>query len=350
MTIQYEINKVTNAFVDSNATYLNKFTVFKPGKVQLNYFSLVFPFEAQEHGGLKEYLFCKCPKTDPGKNSLFPLSEADSRLGKNEYESLTFLNDNWPQDFNVSYVKVHDFLPEVNALILDYFQGDELYKRLRKEDLMSRLFLRGKKIGGNILFRIGQSHALFHKNSQQKPYSTANSLLTKVRHYRGILSKNGVSDCNLFDEIESQLASEFPSSGFVQGLKGIDIRNMLISTSNGAVRIIDPGALKTEEAESDMARFITTLKILYWGSPLLFLKLLPHPYFTTAYLSGYTSIRDFSKARLHQYMLKEILKHWCMGYVALSLKPYVKFTRSLLRRTYLDRFYISLLDQEMRLK
>lgn len=52
-------------------------------------------------------------------------------------------------------------------------------------------------------------------------------------------------------------------------LKGLDIRNILID-KGGLLRILDPGKMKRDCIEADLARFLVTCRILYWGSMLFF--------------------------------------------------------------------------------
>ena len=75
--------------------------------------------------------------------------------------------------------------------------------------------------------------------------------------------------------------------------------------------LLDPGRLKSACHEADLARFIITYRILYWGSKLFFLRLVPSLEAEKAFYDAYYQSTNQSSSVLQNYFLmKEQIKHW----------------------------------------
>ena len=122
-------------------------------------------------------------------------------------------------------------------------------------------------------------------------------------------------------------------------LKGLDVRNILI-TDDDQLYLLDPGLIRREAYHADLARYIVTHEILFWGSPLFAIGVRPSPHTTESFLTGYSAEEDVLSSKTFKILkLKELLKHWSMAYTALRLKQYPLIIDSLLRKGYINRFY-----------
>jgi hypothetical protein len=129
-------------------------------------------------------------------------------------------------------------------------------------------------------------------------------------------------------------------------LKGFDVRQVFIE-SGGAVYLLDPGKMKTDYVEMDLARFIVTCRILYWGSILFFLRMRPDASYEASLLKGYYGNNMRFGKVLCLLTIKELLKHWRMAYTVLSFKRWPLVMQRFLKRTYIDPFYKWQINNEL---
>ena len=125
----------------------------------------------------------------------------------------------------------------------------------------------------------------------------------------------------------------------VPTLKGIDIRNVLIDRQD-RLYLLDPGRLKITYREADLARFIMTYRILYWGSKLLLLVREPDPKSEAAFLGSYYSHSQPSCPQLIDFfLLKEQLKHWYTALDSLQRRPWPSPLKRIVAMVYVNPFY-----------
>ena len=131
-----------------------------------------------------------------------------------------------------------------------------------------------------------------------------------------------------------------PVAGYeASTLKGIDLRNLLIDGSDG-VFLLDPGRMKRTFREADLARFLLTYRILYWGHWLFALGCEPDPAAEGEFLESYYASSEPASGRLLEfYLVKEALKHWHTAHASLRLKTWPAPVKRLVAAAYIDRFY-----------
>jgi hypothetical protein len=125
----------------------------------------------------------------------------------------------------------------------------------------------------------------------------------------------------------------------------LDIRNIL-EGENGGLFILDPGKIKLDYQEADLARFLVTCKILYWGSLGLLWPMVPDISYEESFIRGYYGKRPMKTKLLSLLTTKELFKHWYMAYVVLRLKPWPQGLKRIIKKVYIDRFYKNQLSIE----
>ena len=134
----------------------------------------------------------------------------------------------------------------------------------------------------------------------------------------------------------------------VPTLKGIDIRNVLMDEQD-KLFLLDPGRMKRTCREADLARFLMTYRILYWGSWLFLLGLRPDIQAEEAFLDAYYSkTAPRSQKLLSYFLIKEQLKHWHTAIDSLRLLAWAMPIKRLIEATYINPYYTRQLAQELK--
>ena len=129
-------------------------------------------------------------------------------------------------------------------------------------------------------------------------------------------------------------------------LKGLDVRQVFISGKRD-IFVLDPGKMKKDYIEADLARFITTCKILYWGTLLIFLRLSPSHFFTESFIKGYSANNKLSDRLLNILIIKELLKFWRMAHLITGVRSWPLPIKIILRKIYIDPFYKGQINTEL---
>jgi hypothetical protein len=319
--------------------------VKESGPLEINCFSICFWIDF-----LEDYdsngVYVKIPKIilyDSQKQNILPLSSGDKALAKNEYDSLVYLSKHWQNDdLAVWFVKPLGFIEAFNAIITKRFYAGHFFKLYRKQDT-NRKFSIFKKTDAvsEAMCRLGKALARFHSQTQSGTFEfQADGVLNKIRGYASELQTYGVK-ARYFDKAIRRLEK---FTGFSEttpaaiNLKGFDIRQVFIDEADG-LHLLDPGKMKIGFREVDLARFIVTCRILYWGSPLIFLHLTPSSVYEEQFLFGYLGEKPKVGKILRLLIIKELFKHWRMASFILDKRQWSDKKKRFLAKTYMDPFY-----------
>lgn len=321
------------------------------GELRANYFSFGMPIEAS-HQGRSRRVFVKVPKDDLRRRGpdVLPLSDRDRQLGDEEYRSLVFLAEHWPgADLGVSFVRPFGFLDMYNAIVTDRVEARDGCALLRRWDLARRSgHATSRRRIRDIMARLGQALRRFHDRfTDERPFDGPR-LAAKLRRYAAELAGR-TRQRSLLDRVRA--AADRIACADLPGretwtLKGIDIRNVFVGEDDRIV-ILDPGRMKRAVAEADLARFLVTYRILWWGSPLFLLGLRPDPEGETAFLRAYYGEPDRDGLLLHAQFVKELLKHWHTAHDSLSLKLWSGAAKRMLGSAVVDSYYTRQLRREL---
>ena len=315
-------------------------------KIQRNYFSICLEFAERRADKKRTRVFCKIPKGDPGQLVYEHADAIGDRLAENEAYSLFTLGKYWPES-RVRFSRLIAYRPTIRALFYEYIDGGEYFRRMRTHDLAARVVRTGNVSRAMDLFSdLGESLAVFHAHAPLGQTRAVTPLHVKVKRYADTFRDRP----KLFDLVnhaaDKLQSSEADSHEYVATLKGLDIRNVNMAPT-GDLCLFDPGAVKPDLAEADLARFVVTLRILYWGNHLFVFNVEPVGDWERRFLDGYRSKRAFSESRFQQFALKELIRHWTMAYVALNLKNYSPSKRRWMRSVYIDRVYEKKIQREL---
>lgn len=319
------------------------------GALSTNHFSFTFPVEVMTDSG-SQGVFVKIPKADLRvfTPTIFPISDADRFLAEEEENSLRTLAKHWrADDLDVRWVTLRDVLPEYNAIITDRVTGDEAFQVFRGMDLRQRFGLAnsGRRLR-RAMERIGEALRRFHQQRSTEKIFHFSEMMPKIEYYclelaaatNNPLPKRTLKALRQFSSWECD-ALETPT------LKGLDIRNVLIDKQD-RIFLLDPGKTKMTFREADLARFLMTYRILYWGSLQLLLLRSPDPEAEKAFLRAYYASDDVPPL-LRFYLIKEQLKHWHTAVDSLQRLPWPGIVKEWVAYAYVNPFYSRLLVTEL---
>lgn len=294
-------------------------------------------------------VFVKIPNVEVRKRQVGLITSADRSFAAEEYGSLVRLSQAWDgANLGVSFIKPLAFLPDYNAIITQRAYGREFFALFRRLDLRRRLAPGADEQMLDCLNRLGRALAGYHRNCGEERLFEVEATEAKIHGYLARLQELHV-DRALLSQIGralSGLRMRVASTHLTDTIKGLDIRNILID-SQSRLFLLDPGKLKRDYEEADLARFLVTCRILFWGSLWLFLRLTPHRVCEQSFLQGYYG-EGHPTWVLTVFTIKELLKHWLMAHVALGLNRWPLALRNVVKRTYIDPFYRQEIRVELR--
>jgi len=308
-----------------------------------NYYSFTFSLKVRTLDGVSE-VFVKIPKKDLRAHvrDILPIEEGDRQMGEDEAQSLQFLNQRWQGDaVNVYWVNLRGVITEFNALVTDGIDGEEATTVFRRLDLRRRCgFLRDAGTLRSSMARLGEALGRYHQNNAVPAVFRLSDALPKVESYCRALrqSSGSVLPELAYRTLENMAGLELPGL-MVPTIKGIDVRNVVVDADN-SLYLLDPGKSKLTFRETDIARFVMTYRILYWGSPLLMFVREPDRNAELSFLEAYNATTRLSSSRLLDiYILKEQLKHWHTAMQSLEKVNWAPVVQRIVERIYVRPFY-----------
>ena len=341
-----ELLSLVSLELSNNKLYKN---ISNHGPIEINAFSITFWVNFLGESAVSK-VYIKIPRYiiyDKNINSLAIFTEADRVLAEGEYKSLKFLSDNWDTSCGVSFVKPIAYIEKYPAIVTEAIEGDFFFKLIRSSNFYRKFKEKqfaSIKVGMN---NLGKSLYLFHSQSAIEATFKAKEIFPKLYQYSDFLKDCGVS--NKFLTKALNIVTKYQDfecrSLIVNNLKGIDIRQLFINQEE-SLKIIDPGKISRSYREVDLARFIVTCRILYWGTLLIFLKLVPNQIYEDMFLKGYYDSKRPKKI-LNFLIVKEFFKQWKMGHKGILEKHWPKFLKYLVKKLYLDPFYQRVIYKEL---
>ena len=264
--------------------------------------------------------------------------------------SLRTLADQWrADDLAVSWVRLRAGVPDYNALVTDAVQGDEALTVFRRLDLRRRLgCTRDRDRLRAAMARLGAALGRFHNVNSRATVFRMDRSISKIEQYcREIASGTRSPVLTDVSRALQEMAGQDIGAVEVTTLKGIDIRNVLMDDQD-RLFLLDPGRLKRACREADLARFIMTYRILYWGSRLFLLGLRPDARAERAFLEAYyANSAPPSPKLLGFFLMKEQIKHWHTALDSLRLRPWPPALKRLVAAIYVNPFYTRQLTEEL---
>lgn len=311
------------------------------GPVEVDYWSISYKLAFDGHS-----VFVKIPKMDMYQAEIpsILLDSSARRSAQIEFHGFTVIHgiNDWPD--GCSTVRPLAFLPEFNALLTEFTPSVDLFKLCRR--LGPQFFPKSR-------FSIEVQHSLRH----------CGEWLDRFQHSEGSQTEISVKSQQLLEdilawaaEIESLCVCRNQLHRLLQGLKqsewseelprsrnceGFEVRNIIVDKS-GTVRVVDPGNVSWSSGLEDVAHFLVSLTMLYWGTPMLWMgPLLAKPY-RRSFLEGWArSGKTVSPPILAWFETRELFRQWLEAYRVLERKPYCDLLRKFLRFAYVDAFFLN---------
>lgn len=312
------------------------------GAISRHYFSILFALEVDGFGKL----MVKIPKADlRGRaNTILPLSSQDRTMGRAEFESLTSLASSWRgEDVCVRWVRPVAYIEDFNAVVTQRVEADDVTDSYRRTVLKSWIGMGSadEKLAA-ALSRIAIALSRFHAAHNEASVIDGAIISRKLNGY---LARLEPTNRRCPPEIAAariavaRCATKRWESVETLTLKGIDIRNVLQSREDETIWLLDPGKAKRAPREADLARFLLTWRILFWGTPLFALQIAPKAEMEGLFLTTYFGANRGDPALLNVFLMKELLKHWLMARQSLSLRPWSGPKKRLVSNFYIDPFF-----------
>ncbi|MDH5542741.1 MAG: hypothetical protein OEY64_07230 [Nitrospinota bacterium] len=345
------VQKYITSFIEKTFSSNGRNTAtIQVGEIEINDFSICFWVEIEPESG-KYGLYVKLPKEEVEKTEMWRINESDREMGEKEYESLQFLDKNWIEDEDsVKFIKPVAYLQKYNAIVTERIYAKGILPEFRALDTLKRIipFVSTEKFK-YYLANVGRSLRKYHDRvGEPVEYDLANTV-TKIKtrlKSLDIPSTTG-NDTNEWHVLLAKISGLTEKTVMTKTLKGLDIRNVFIGDS-GKIYLLDPGRLKNDCREADLARFLVTIRILYWGTLRFFLRLKPLEEFEKFFLKGYYGSDSHGGILLRVFIIKELVKHWDMAYFALSLKSWPKPIKYILKNIYINGYYESEISAHFR--
>ena len=317
-------------------------TFINHGQLEYNAFSITF-WVNFEGLGVQNSVYIKIPKYifyDKSIDFLSPITAFDRELAENELNSLKYLSNNWNKSCRVSFVNHLAYIYEYNAIVTERVFGSLLFEEFRRHDLLKKYKKPNNDLVMNGLYNFGKSLKLFHEKSSLSSTFKIKDVINKFDNYFIFLKSSGVSSKYLksFFDIFIQFTDHNYHTLTSNNLKGIDIRQIFITNSQ-SLYVIDPGKLSQGYIEIDLARFVVTCRIIYWGTLRAFFHHAPHVSFEEKFLNGYFGAGYLKSKTLNILILKEFFKQWQVVHSALSRRNWPFFIKYFIKKLYIDPFY-----------
>jgi hypothetical protein len=316
-----------------------------------NYFSFTYSISAKTPEGDKA-IFIKIPKNDLRGRipRIMPITDKDRIMAQEEKKSLELLRKNWPGDnCGIEWIKLIGEVPDYNAIITERIFGKEAFAVFRKYDIRMRFgFINDRKNLEKSMNRLGNVLANYHITDSNKSTFYLSDELKKIEQYCNKLKT--LVNCDILEKIMRDLNSIkgfSQPSNTVPTIKGLDIRNVLVDSDKNYF-LLDPGKIKLAFREVDLARFIVTYRMLYWGSiKLVFLKT-PYENAELAFLQGYRD-QGYSQKILTILLIKEQLKHWLNIYDYINQINWDQRFKKIVSWFYIDPFFSRIINNDLKL-
>lgn len=343
----FEIQKLIGESVAKDILgSINDISSVSIGALSKNYYSYTFSLKVMAQTGEKN-VFVKIPKADflGISSNILPISSRDRLMAREEELSLRLLEKKWVSDEqNVQWVTLCGTIAEYNVLVTDRVFAKDATSVLRRLDLRRRiglsLFCKEAISLEKVMARIGSSLRSFHHSGASPSVFCLQKELKKFEFYcREIRQKTGnflpnrvLQELNLMNDVRC------PSVN-VPTLKGLDVRNVLIDPDQG-IYLLDPGKIKMNYPEADVARFLMTYRILYWGSLWLLPFRQPDSKAEEVFLRSYYPVGSgASILLLNLFLLKEQLKHWHTALDSVKKRPWPTALKRFAQWIYVNPFY-----------
>ena len=312
------------------------------GPVELDYWSISYRLAFPEHS-----IFIKIPKVEPYQSSISHIAR-DARARRSaeiEFDGFRRIHGipDWPA--GCSAVRPLEYIPGFNAIATEFHPSRDLFRVCRQAAFPGKLRSPSSaEDAHSSLRRCGRWLRHFQRAGHGGETLTVGSgqLLADIGAWAGEIETLCLRPRfvrQILNTLERHpWSAAFPKS---RTSEGFEVRNIIVDRA-GTVRLVDPGQLGWSSGLEDVAHFLVSLTMLFWGRPSLWLGIpIARAYrrsFLDAWRAGDASV---SAGVLAWFETRELFRQWRDAYQVIARKPYSAAARRLLRAAYIDLFFMN---------
>jgi len=319
------------------------------GQVEVDYWSISYRLTSVQHS-----VFVKIPKMDMYQTEIASiLKDPKARQSaQTEFDGFTRIHriKDWPD--GCSTVRPLAFIEEFNALLTEFTPSVDLFKQCRRLEPQilpkSEFSQRVQKS----LRHCGEWLDRFQGSNEDKSEIQVDSqqLLEDILAWAAQIDTLCVCPNQLHALLrrlkQSTWSQELPRS---RNCEGFEVRNIIVDQA-GTVRLVDPGNVSWSSGLEDVAHFLVSLTMLYWGTPVLWMGIPLAETYRRSFLEGWAQNRSkVSLPILAWFETRELFRQWLDAYKVLERKPYPDFLRKFLRFAYVDAFFLNRIKHNVKL-
>jgi len=312
------------------------------GPVEVDYWSISYKLAFPTRS-----IFVKIPKADMHQTDISSVVQDPRALesARTEFDGFKQIYSirNWPA--GCAAVRPLDYVSSFNSIITEYVPSEDLYVQCRSAGV--RCGLPGRLGAASVHVSLNRCGAwLRHFQSAHElggsVHSNSDQLLADIRLWaaeiRSLCVRPAVVDSFLDRLGQSPWSQEMRTA---RTCEGFEVRNVIVDCK-GNIRLVDPGKVSWSSGLEDVAHFLVSLTMLYWGTPALWLGVPVSRSYRKSFLDGWMQRdRPVNPAIMAWFEAREWFRQWLEAYRVVSRKPYSSTARRVLRAVYVDAFFLN---------
>ena len=320
-----------------------------------DYWSVILMYEiTMEHSDNGVYkIYCKIPKSNWNISTVDAILtddfESSKEMAEAEFSSLEYLHADFERcpDRSLKVINPLGYLPEYNAIFTEGVDNTiEIFELLRpwgnKNHINSETLLHLRKIGK----WLGYCHTA-GPGKDPNGFKAQPPFSDQVKQMKNTVAeiRDEALAVRLPEYTEKLLnkVSYDPTSQHIPTIEGFELRNFI--TDGEVVFFLDPGYIRTGPAYEDLARFIASLSLLYWGKINFLRDYRNEEIFISSFIESYEDeCGRIDRDLLNIYLAKQFVKLWIDGIQVLQFKNIRKPFDKIIQLLYIERFFSKRLD------
>jgi hypothetical protein len=310
------------------------------GAVEVDYWSISYRLTFRDGS-----IFIKIPKADMYEADILSILR-DPRArnsGEAEFEAFTKIHaiGDWPE--GCSTVRPLEYVPQFNAIVTEFFPSKDLFVQCRRASTVGRLTPGRNPEGVHAsLARCGAWLRHFQRahDAHGQVAVRSDQLLSQMTLWSKDIERTCIRPRFLKTVLEALRASRWSvTMPEARTCEGFEVRNIIVDGA-GTVRLVDPGQLSWASGLEDVAHFLVSLTLLFWGTPSLWLGIPTAREYRRCFLRAW-ALQDAQVPEriLAWFEMRELIRQWREAHLVVSRKPYPAAVRRCLGGIYVDPFF-----------
>ncbi len=320
-----------------------------------NYWSIILIYKVNVNKpGMSSYnIFCKIPKSNWGISTIDAILTDDFSSSKEmaeiEFSSLRYLYEKFEKccDSSLKVIEPLGYLPEYNAILTKGVNdSSDVFKLLRSYGNRNKTTKNIQSLSKQMGLWLGHFHSI-RLNNNMNGFKAQASFLHQMQELRNTVTNLNDRELahRILKYIDRLSKEEFDniSTNDSAITVGFEVRNFV--TDKEAIYYLDAGEIRSGSAYEDIASFLVSVSLLYWGTINFLRTYRNEEYFVQTFLSSYQDkCGKIEPHTLSIYLAREYLKQWIDGIKVLNFKRLWKPLNIIIQNLYIERFFSNRLD------